>query len=377
MKKLFKMEPIYVSQNLSKTKLKSKKDFEVYLNLCNTPFASDIFSLCDRTQTFNMPLEHEIRLPITKILSDNQTYDDACDSRAKEIIAVAEQLDQQIHFMWSGGVDSTVILSSFIKNSSESQQKRFTVLLTQNSIRENPIFFKNYILEKLNYKSALNFIEIVNKGNSMIVHGECQDQIFGTGGGKMFMVNELEVLATTENIKKFIISDTAYSTELLNEIINDFIYMLKCSAQSVGVDLDTIGEYLWWKSLCFGFQSMDVRYFQFHYDKSIDLKSSNQNIITFFMSQKFDQWVMQNVQYNKHIPSIQRIFKPYKREAKKYIFNFDKNQEYFDKKGKVNSGGMIASSLSKKYILDNSFESVPIDKLIEYYNPDNYFSKYR
>ena len=372
MKRLYKIDPKWViNQNLEF--VKSNRDLEVYLNL-SSPTTKKNWGLIDRTMTFQMPLNFEIRVPLTEISPRTQTYDDACNSRAIEIINLAEQLDLKIYVMWSGGVDSTTVLSSLLANSSIDQQKRFIILLSQPSIKENLNYFKNFILGKLTYESSVNFVDLLTSGD-IIVHGECQDQLYMIQGGRYYTEEEVDIPVTPKSIKELILDNSYFDQSM----IDDYIHLMKESAGSVGIELEKAWEYIWWNSFCFGIQSNDIRTFQFVESDVLSPKLLSQNIITFFHTSKFDQWAMQRVQNNKDMPSINAS---YKKEAKEYIFAFDKNKEYFDKKKKVDSGGILHSGFkldrySKKYIMDDSFNSVPIDKLQEYYNPNNYFSKYR
>jgi hypothetical protein len=372
MKRLYKIDPKWViNQNLEF--VKSNRDLEVYLNL-SSPTTKKNWGLIDRTMTFQMPLNFEIRVPLTEISPRTQTYDDACNSRAIEIINLAEQLDLKIYVMWSGGVDSTTVLSSLLANSSIDQQKRFIILLSQPSIKENLNYFKNFILGKLTYESSVNFVDLLTSGD-IIVHGECQDQLYMIQGGRYYTEEEVDIPVTPESIKELILDNSYFDQSM----IDDYIHLMKESAGSVGIELEKAWEYIWWNSFCFGIQSNDIRTFQFVESDVLSPKLLSQNIITFFHTSKFDQWAMQRVQNNKDMPSINAS---YKKESREYIFAFDKNKEYFDKKKKVDSGGILHSGFkldrySKKYIMDDSFNSVPIDKLQEYYNPNNYFSKYR
>jgi PP-loop superfamily ATP-utilizing enzyme len=50
--------------------------------------------------------------------------------------------------MYSGGIDSTLVIISLLKNASEEERNNITILLSENSIGENPNFYKDHILGK-------------------------------------------------------------------------------------------------------------------------------------------------------------------------------------------------------------------------------------
>lgn len=366
MKQLYRIDPIWIINNGS-TLLKSNRDLSTYLSLC-APNRLKNWGLVDRTQTFKMPLNFQIRLPIKKISSVIQTYSDACNTRAKEIINLAELNDLKIYILWSGGVDSTAVLTSLLLNSSEDQQKRFVILLTQSSIKENLNYFNNFILGKLKYETAITYRTLLKSGH-IIVNGECQDQLYMLFGDRLYTDDEIQVQATPDTFTKTFLEKPTFEKKL----VEDYMYLAYQSAKSVGVELKEIWEYIWWILFCFVLQANDVRNFMF-VDDPFDPELISQNIITFYSSSKFDQWAMQRVQNHKDLPPINKF---YKKESKEYIFAFDKNKEYFDKKEKVNSGGVLQNTYQKKPIMDNLMKNVPVEFLMDYYNPDNFFSKYR
>ena len=77
--------------------------------------------------------------------------------RAKELLARAERLDVSLYSFWSGGIDSTCVLVSLLKNASASQKERIVVLMSEESISENPNFYRDHVHGKLRRDSSTMF----------------------------------------------------------------------------------------------------------------------------------------------------------------------------------------------------------------------------
>ena len=68
------------------------------------------------------------------------SFDEATDMRADQIAAcVSEDTNLPIWVMWSGGIDSTVILSAIIKHWPDHLKERVVVKMNYSSRLENPL----------------------------------------------------------------------------------------------------------------------------------------------------------------------------------------------------------------------------------------------
>jgi asparagine synthetase B (glutamine-hydrolysing) len=75
-------------------------------------------SLVDRTERLRLPFRFDLyepfRLP-TDLRGFTDTYEDCCNGRAKEIVAIQQREQVPIALLYSGGIDSTLVLVSFAK----------------------------------------------------------------------------------------------------------------------------------------------------------------------------------------------------------------------------------------------------------------------
>ena len=339
----------YVLDHSNFADMKLHDDFSEYMKV----FSATGHAAVDRTKTFNMPVSMQTISPLERCKSSVQEYADACDSRALQLLSMAEQKRLNIYVMWSGGIDSTGMLVALLKNSTSSQKQRITVLLTQGSIRENPQFFKRFIIGKVDYSTALDFNIKFDNSTHMLLCASTNDQLFGSNPFH-FNSNASLDKPTVEMIQAGMFSSVDIKTA------EKIKFILENTAASRGIELLTLDHHRCWYQLCFCHQYVQARFLSyFHHTNS-------ENVMEFYNHDDFDQWSMQR--YHKPVLSLE-----YKKECKQYIFDFDKNQDYMDNKHKVNSGSRLITNLQRIHILDEDRKSVPETDFVKYYEPNNIF----
>ena len=85
------------------------------------------------------------------VLCEPMTINELCANSVEYIINKAQS--KKIVIAWSGGIDSTLVLSELLKRVPTSQ---LTVMLNNNSILEYPEFYKKYIENKIDI-TPMNF----------------------------------------------------------------------------------------------------------------------------------------------------------------------------------------------------------------------------
>ena len=105
-------------------------------------FASQI-SMMDRTETIKMPINSTI-LPFLKLPEFKKVttdFEELCEKRARYLLDKAISTNRKLTIMYSGGIDSTLIMVSLLKVATDKEiQDHIIVLLTQASIFENKTF---------------------------------------------------------------------------------------------------------------------------------------------------------------------------------------------------------------------------------------------
>ena len=235
--------------------------------------------------------------------------------RAQYIINQAR--DRKIVISWSGGIDSTAVLTEFLKIAPKSQ---IVVMLNEWSIKEYPLFYKNYIENQLEIIPMNNYNDdtvkdIITRQDSIIVTGQSLDQIFGDE------------------------DCIGYSDDFLAQSIEDFLlglnsYTVECYTRSINacpVKLKYVKELLWWFSYTVCYQNGELCWV-------LDLEELilEKNMFHFASNQCWNDYSVSTPMEIKWPGSGSNPTK-FKIEIKKHIFQFTKDQYYLDHKLKVGS----------------------------------------
>jgi hypothetical protein len=312
-------------------------------------------SIVDRTDTIQIPLNTK-KFDFCKVPNLDSSivdYNDVVNNRAKQLLSA----DKNIVVMWSGGVDSTLLLSSLVKNSNKEQLKRILVLLSKDSILENSHFYETIVLQQLKVEPSENFYKYIGNKDYLYVTGEGNDQLFASlfvieAYKNMFGKESPFELIDEEKIVKFISSKTGLSD--LDSLKVHNILSKVCS--SAPIKIDTIYKYMWWVTLALKWQSVYTRSLLFSNNKiGPDLDLPN-NYTTFFHADEFQQWAFNKIHEVGYFAKTDQGFE-YKLECKKYIYDLDGNSDYLKNKNKQGSySRVVMSNAASNYMLeDNTF----------------------
>ena len=313
-----------------------------------------------RQGTFTTPwgAESDPLLTPPPFVTIPDSLSDLLDARAIELAAIAKIQNKQILVWWSGGIDSTLVLSSFIKNLSASDLELVTVLLSSESITENPEFYKNFIHGRINCMPYLNF-RLTNDAlnNYIVLTGDPADCLFGPSISmyRHLMPEGRHLLPFNDNRKLI-----ANAIELRNlalvkrENIEGFgnWYVDKISDNLLEVappGVETIADWWWWHYYNFKWEFSVWRPMlrrrcdgdEFAEIDDCNLESFAKN--TFFNTDKFQQWSYTNLK-----TLIGNNIEGHKKQARDYILELDKNQTYYNTKIKRESVPLYDNSKNRK-----------------------------
>lgn len=264
---------------------------------------NDVF---DRTQT--LLCNSKVKFLRDIGVYSNLSFTDLCDKRAKEIVKYAIENNKEIFVLWSGGIDSTVVLMSLLNY---FDSKYIKILLTKKSIHEYP-----YLYDKLVKHMAVKFIDddfiLGIKDsllNGLVVTGEIADQLFGT---ENYFRYENRLLDRWETLvdKKFIPLLEPYVLKSFQNII-------------------TVKDFLWWNNYALKYHHVSFR-IPIHIDGAI----LDKNIVHFFDTKEWNDWSISTPTEEKFFGVN---FKNYKKISKDYIYKHFKDPEYRDNKIKTPS----------------------------------------
>jgi asparagine synthetase B (glutamine-hydrolysing) len=272
------------------------------------------------------------QVPVTKI-----DFDDTVDEIA---LSIAKHIDQgkTAYLFWSGGIDSTMIAVSLLKNLTAAQLGQVCFVLTSTSIEENPSFYKKYIKDlpqiHTEWAGIADFIASLDLTKTLIVNGEGADQLIGyTPSFNLFYQDPGFIVQPWIQNKDFIINNFRKSG-LKPEYEDNILDVITTTAKIAGVDIDNIYNFYRWINYNFKFDSVMFRSVPFVSEKiksTQDFAYFVKNCyFNFFAETKMQQWALSS-DITEKLDFDRKLIKY---AYKKYIYEFDKNEMYFMKKRK-------------------------------------------
>jgi hypothetical protein len=316
--------------------------------------------LVDRTSTVVLPFRTTV-LP-ENLLSNFQNFTqisllEACLFRAEELISKCKK----IYFLWSGGIDSTMALTSFIMSGISREQ--LIVVCNSESIKENPKFYKDHILNKFDLLASELLMQQMKLStiDGTIISCEQGDLLYGQDfGSSMFELYGGEFLnksVSRKNAVKFFVDNKMNETAA-----NCWYDIFMTSATASPRPIDNMYDFSWW---C-GFNWR----WQWAIEKIKIRTKQNVDIQTFFSSHELQSW---SVFHQQHQVSKKIDFKY---EFKKMIYEYTKDESYFDK---------IKHPSATFYYTADSYAAIDSNynryrakefSIIDYYQPNNFISQW-
>ena len=315
---------------------------------------SDNITCIDRTGVITTPLKTKLltHLKMPEYSNFNKSFEEICDDRTKQILKKCEEENKKLAVMYSGGIDSTLMMCSLLKNGSEKQLKNVIVLLSELSIMENKNFYTNYIIKKFNCVSSYTFVNILGNDDYLLITGDNADQIFGSQINDHFTMNRKyqEVFNTIDSMEGHIID--FFKGRLLpkNKKYAESMFLLfKKLSDSCPVELNNVYKFFWWINFTTKWQSVYVRILPF--SKNINSIKPEENFTTFYHTKEFQLWALNNT--DNFVKDSQNTVKYI---AKEYIYDFNKDSDYL-KKLKIGSLWQVARRKQVPLFLTENMET--------------------
>lgn len=330
-------------------------------------------SLVDRSGRlkvpFNFELHEKFKLP-TDLHGHTLTYEDCCNLRVQEILAIQERAQVPIALFYSGGVDSTLVLISFAKVLGKELFSRVKVFLSSDSIKENPNFYYSFVRKHCTIDSSEKFSYLFD-GSHIIVGGEHNDQLFGSD-----LIGEICRRQSFNEIKrpytpKFI-TDFFISRGMDAETANVWFDHISAHAKGAPCAIETVFDFFWWFNFVFKWQAVYFRMLlrinkeQHHF---INQQFIDTYYHHFFSTSDFQKWSMLNQSLK-----IGDSWRSYKQHAKELIFEFNHDQDYLENKAKAGSLSRLFLQKNTAIAMTSDYEFLYDLDPEDFYNPDNSFN---
>jgi hypothetical protein len=326
------------------------------------------FAPIDRSGVVRTPISVQSIFPIPTYRTLSKSLEQICNERATELLSRADALDCDLCLLWSGGIDSTLVLVSLLKNATSGQKGRIIIVLSDTSIAENPRFYQDHIRGRLRIKSSALVGDLIGSRH-LLVNGEPADQIFGydisgfIGRYNMAAVHAHYDRGTFIDFFALGLRDTratAFFVDLFERLIG-----------AAPIPIISNFDVFWWINFTMKWQDAYMRTLSFapaHKAADATPEYIHSNYSPFFANDDFQLWSMNN--RDKIIKDDWRTFKWL---SKDIIYEYTKDADYRDHKVKRRSLQSVSKRVPRFNFIDSSLRCLPNVALQEYFEPNNDF----
>lgn len=295
--------------------------------------------------------------PLSELTKDDiprLTFAECCLQRARDLLA----LNREIYYIsWSGGIDSTCLMTAILQTWPAADLKRLRIVLTAGSIAENPSFFAQYISKFPLINGVVSPSTYLVNTDAILLTGELGDQLFGSDiflpalaihGDGILSAPYKEILPT-------VLETWTKKIGTGNQILDYFNPI----AAEAPFKIVTAHDFLWWLNFTQKWQHVKFRFIEL---KTWDLRARyNTSVAHFFDTPYFQRWSLEN-----HDKKIKKTFASYKFTAKEFIFDFTKNSSDLALV-KVQSLKTLYTYSEKRIAVDQNYNEISsIEELSQY-----------
>jgi hypothetical protein len=249
--------------------------------------------------------------PIGKVVDSPKTIPELCFDRVSYLLHKATE--RFIYIPWSGGIDSTLVLTEFLKQAPTDQ---LIVMMDEHSIREYPEFYNKYIKDKLQ-TVQMDFYSDAPLENAIlsgiVVTGHLIDPVFGSNNYQSMPEEKL-----SQNLDSFLKPLNPYSRDLYQKLIS------ACPRP-----LENVKDLFWWLDYALNYQSEELMWLMEVKDMIL-----GKNLFHFGSGPDWNNYAVSTPAEVKW-PGYD--FRKFKQVLKDQIYEFTKDEYYTKEKIKMPS----------------------------------------
>lgn len=250
------------------------------------------------------------------------------------------QTDRPWVVFWSGGVDSTVIVTSILRNCPPQDRDNITIACSAVSMFENPKFFAEQIRPNFATIDSRQFK--VNKQtleSHVIIDGDPADALY-LQQANFIIANSPDLLQSSFRNNQSTVQQILLQSQNATE---DFVQwqwsMIMDNIESQSIPVQSIHDFFWWRSFNFNWAGTKLRALQFLQDPTPEtMDVFFKNFVFWFDSDGYQSWAVNNNQPGMKFGSG---LGDYKLVAKDYIRSWDKDEYYYRFKTKKASRDLV------------------------------------
>lgn len=286
----------------------------------------------------------------------SDTFEQISDTRYHDLRS--QRQDRPWLILWSGGIDSTVILTSILRNARPQDLSNIVVACSASSMIENPRFYTDHILPNF---PILNSVQLEYNRNLFenyhVITGHPADALYC----------QYDSVLLQANLRNPGVADLSFRTNLdqLLDVMQNHIGCTKNlsawwyektleNIESQSIPVETIQDFFWYNSFNFGWSGTLLREIKLLRNRHWpDLTAFQKSYVPWYNTKQYQSWSINNNQRGfKYGVTMGQCKVP----SKKYIHSFDKNDYYLQFKTKIVSDAIYDQSLNFFCLLDDFSE---------------------
>jgi hypothetical protein len=260
-----------------------------------------------------------------------KSFNEITDQRCCDLIK--SHSDRPWLIAWSGGIDSTVILSSVLKNLSAEQRKNITVSYNKISVYENPRFFHDHVRPnfKLIDSTTQEFGSLLD--THYILDGDPADMLQGSGfalNAKSWGLNLEDSWQQSGPLVDFLTTVMGKDAAIWTY---DHMAQNLDSLRDDPLQLETYADWFWW--INFNWKWTANRLHEMQRQPIPNVKPYFSSAVHWYDTMDYQQWSMTQGRYS--LIRDGGSLGSYKKVSKQYIYEFDQDAHYLKFKTKTDS----------------------------------------
>jgi hypothetical protein len=344
--------------------------YQVQLTLPNQG-ESGIGMFVPRAGINNLPFRNLLPELIDAAMPEYQSkfdlsWNDITDQQALKLQELMLTSGKKLVLLWSGGIDSTCLVTAVLKNFEKSNLSRVSVACNWMSIIEYPKFYVDHICKHFEIIDSDVFNRQVTNTNDVIaIHGNvCDNLTHGMSPYYEYIMSVRDADLLDRSWEKDPDSLIYYLGKISQskEYARWYYEKISENIKSVDIPLETYFDFIWWTSFNYNW-SHQVLLPWIHKIDYLSWEQFNNRYIAWYNSTDYQLWSMKN---NGAMGKHKGKFGSQKHHIKDYIFEYTQDQLYRDNKIKIGSSGQSKKLLNHgAFAVDDNFEIMYLDRDIK------------
>jgi hypothetical protein len=284
------------------------------------------------------------------------SFTDITDQLACDLLKTKK--DKPWLMLYSGGIDSTVMIVALLKNLSKDDRSNVVIACSQHSVVENPRFFYNHIRPNFQIVDSTSIKfgqELLQKYHTF--DGSPADQLYGPGIKETLATGNKSLLKDWRRDP----DELLQSFERLCGIGNSHWYyeLARENIDSTDIPVNNYYDFFWWTAFNLWWPGEIIQQFKKFQknDGYTTLETFRNNFNSWYSTADYQRWSMNNhldVRYSTNLAHR-------KLGSKQYIYEFDRNEYYYHFKTKSASIGR-PENIKSWFCLTDDNQSLYLDR---------------